>query len=106
MVRKKKKRASNLQKNIALTAKELESSSYPNKILEIHSSKMESKNENRITQEEKLDADEETLKQPITIIKKYFRFGDLQTFFFKKITWKCPSKHSLEISKVRAIPSI
>ncbi|GFW47596.1 hypothetical protein TNCV_583081 [Trichonephila clavipes] len=104
MVRKKK-RASNPRKNIALTTKEIESSSFPNKISESHTSKMETMNEIKIKQEENLDADEEKLQQPITIIKNDIRFEDLQTFF-KNITWKYPSKHSLEILKVRAIPSI
>ncbi|GFV39249.1 hypothetical protein TNCV_289261 [Trichonephila clavipes] len=49
---------------------------------------MEAKNENKIKQEENLDADEEKLKQPITIIKNDIRFEDLQTFF---------QKYSLEI---------
>ncbi|GFW94182.1 hypothetical protein TNCV_1979221 [Trichonephila clavipes] len=44
---------------------------------------MEVKNENIIKQEENLDADEEILKQPITIIKNDIRFEDLQTFFQK-----------------------
>ncbi|GFU52706.1 hypothetical protein TNCV_2454191 [Trichonephila clavipes] len=83
MVRKKKKRAINPRKNIALAAKELESSSSPNKIPESHISKMEAKNENKIKQEENLDADEEKLKQPITIIKNDILFEDLQTFFPK-----------------------
>ncbi|GFU83543.1 hypothetical protein TNCV_4218031 [Trichonephila clavipes] len=81
MVRKKK-RASNPRKNIALTAKEIESSSSPNKISESHTSKMETMNEIKIKQEENLDADEEKL-QPITIIKNDIRFEDLQTFFPK-----------------------
>ncbi|GFW05441.1 hypothetical protein TNCV_3359581 [Trichonephila clavipes] len=101
----KKKRAKNPRKNIALTTKEIESSSSPNKISENHTSKMEAKNENKIKQEENLDADEEKLKQPIIIIKNDIRFEDLQTFS-KNITWKYPSKRSLEILKVRAIPSI
>ncbi|GFX88152.1 hypothetical protein TNCV_159671 [Trichonephila clavipes] len=101
----KKKRAKNPRKNIALTAKEIDSSSSPNKISENHTSKMEAKNGNKIKQEENLDADEEKLKQPIIIIKNDIRFEDLQTFS-KNITWKYPSKRSLEISKVRAIPSI
>ncbi|GFU50255.1 hypothetical protein TNCV_300881 [Trichonephila clavipes] len=86
MVQKKKKRASNPRKNIALTAKELESSSSSNKISEIHISKMEAKNENKIKQEDNLDADEEILKQPITIIKIIF---DLKIYrlFSKNITW-------------------
>ncbi|GFU78602.1 hypothetical protein TNCV_2302141 [Trichonephila clavipes] len=50
MVRKKK-RAKNPRKNIALTAKEIESSSSPNKISENHTSKMEAKNENKIKRE-------------------------------------------------------
>ncbi|GFX36295.1 hypothetical protein TNCV_4932081 [Trichonephila clavipes] len=104
MVRKKK-RASNPRKNIALTAKEIESSSSPNKISESHTSKMETMNEIKIKQEENLDADEEKL-QPITIIKNDIRFENLQTFFQKYNLEKYPSKHSLEISKVRAIPSI
>ncbi|GFX01516.1 hypothetical protein TNCV_3970191 [Trichonephila clavipes] len=104
MVRKKK-RASNPRKNIALTAKEIESSSSPNKISESHTSKMETMNEIKIKQEENLDADEEKLQQPITIIKNDIRFEDLQTFF-QKYNLKYPSKHSLEILKVRAIPSI
>ncbi|GFX36582.1 hypothetical protein TNCV_2031631 [Trichonephila clavipes] len=83
MVRKKKKRDSNPRKNIALTAKELESSSSPNKILEIYISKGEAKNENKIKQKENIDADEEKLKQHITIIKNYIRFENLQTFFQK-----------------------
>ncbi|GFU28886.1 hypothetical protein TNCV_470191 [Trichonephila clavipes] len=87
MVREKKC-AKNPRKNIALTAKEIESSSSPNKISENHTSKMEAKNENKIKQEENLDADEEKLKQPITIIKNDIRFEDLQTFF---------QKYSLEI---------
>ncbi|GFW09023.1 hypothetical protein TNCV_3081151 [Trichonephila clavipes] len=40
-------------------------------------------NEIKIKQEEKLDADEEKLQQPITIIKNDIRFEDLQTFFQK-----------------------
>ncbi|GFY09580.1 hypothetical protein TNCV_4322581 [Trichonephila clavipes] len=79
----KKKRASNPRKNIALTAKEMESSSSPNKISESYTSKMEAKNENKIKQDENLDADGEKLKQPITIIKNDIRFEDLQTFFHK-----------------------
>ncbi|GFY08443.1 hypothetical protein TNCV_1358471 [Trichonephila clavipes] len=43
---------------------------------------MEAKNENKIKQEENLDAVEK-LKQPITIIKNDIRFEDLQTFFQK-----------------------
>ncbi|GFX05168.1 retrovirus-related Pol polyprotein from transposon 17.6 [Trichonephila clavipes] len=82
MVRKKK-RASNPRKNIVLTAKEIESSSSPNKISESHTSKMETRNEIKIKQEENLDADEEKLQQPITIIKNDIRFEDLQTFFQK-----------------------
>ncbi|GFT17070.1 hypothetical protein TNCV_4738121 [Trichonephila clavipes] len=82
MVRKKKC-ASNPRKSIALTAKEIESSSSPNKISESHTSKMETMNEIKIKQEEKLDADEEKLQQPITIIKNDIRFEDLQTFFQK-----------------------
>ncbi|GFX29946.1 hypothetical protein TNCV_3964171 [Trichonephila clavipes] len=58
MVRKKKKRASNPPKNIALTAEELDSSS-SNKIIETYLSKMEAKNEIKIKQEENLDAEEE-----------------------------------------------
>ncbi|GFX91479.1 hypothetical protein TNCV_2599281 [Trichonephila clavipes] len=81
MVRKKK-RASNPRKNIALTAKEIESSS-SNKISKSHTSKMETVNEIKIKQEENLDADEEKLQQPITIIKNDIRFEDLQTFFQK-----------------------
>ncbi|GFW30959.1 hypothetical protein TNCV_2940591 [Trichonephila clavipes] len=46
---------------------------------------MEAKNENKTKQEENLDADEEKLKQPITIIKNDIRFKDLQTFFQKYI---------------------
>ncbi|GFV01814.1 hypothetical protein TNCV_2550681 [Trichonephila clavipes] len=80
MVRKKK-RASNPRKNIALTAKEIESSSSPSKISKSHTSKMETVKEINIKQEENLDADEEKLKQPITIIKNDIRFEDLQTFF-------------------------
>ncbi|GFU55300.1 hypothetical protein TNCV_4892581 [Trichonephila clavipes] len=105
MVRKKK-RASNPRKNIALTTKEIESSSSPNKISESHTSKLETMNEIKIKQEENLDADEEKLQQPITIIKNDIRFEDLQTFFQKYNLEKYPSKHSLEILKVRAIPSI
>ncbi|GFS83681.1 hypothetical protein TNCV_610331 [Trichonephila clavipes] len=82
MVRKKK-RASNPRKNIALIAKEIESSSSPNKISESHTSKMETMNEIKIKQEENSDADEEKLQQPITIIKNDIRFEDLQTFFQK-----------------------
>ncbi|GFX73177.1 hypothetical protein TNCV_1245001 [Trichonephila clavipes] len=81
MVRKKK-RASNPKKNIALIAKEIESSSSPNKISESHTSKLETMNEIKIKQEENLDADEENL-QPITIIKNDIRFEDPQTFFQK-----------------------
>ncbi|GFX16540.1 hypothetical protein TNCV_23111 [Trichonephila clavipes] len=44
---------------------------------------MEAMNENKIKQEENIDADEEKLKQPITIIKNDIRFEDLQTFFQK-----------------------
>ncbi|GFY22386.1 hypothetical protein TNCV_2176471 [Trichonephila clavipes] len=98
MVRKKK-RASNPRKNIALTAKEIESSSSPNKISESHTSKMETMNEIKIKQEEDLDAEEEKLQRPITIIKNDIRFEDLQTFS-KNITWKYPFKHSLEILKL------
>ncbi|GFV57212.1 hypothetical protein TNCV_2558151 [Trichonephila clavipes] len=83
MVRKKKKRASNPRKNIAFIAEELESLSSPNKISETHLSKMEAKNEIKIKQEENLDAEEEKLKQPITIIKNEIRFEDLHTFFQK-----------------------
>ncbi|GFW56034.1 hypothetical protein TNCV_374401 [Trichonephila clavipes] len=90
MVRKKKP-AKNPRKNIALTAKEIESSSSPDKISENHTSKMEARNENKIKKEENLDADEEKLKQPITIIKNDIRFEDLQTFS-KNIAWKYPSK--------------
>ncbi|GFW59087.1 hypothetical protein TNCV_2780181 [Trichonephila clavipes] len=82
MVRKKK-RASNPRKNIALTTKEIESSSSPNKISESHTSKLETMNEIKIKQEENLDADEEKLQQPITFIKNDIRFEDLQTFFQK-----------------------
>ncbi|GFT37105.1 hypothetical protein TNCV_3135561 [Trichonephila clavipes] len=82
MVRKKK-RAKNPRKNIALTAKEIESSS-SNKISENHTSKMEAKNENKIKQEENLDTDEKKLQQPITIIKNDIRF-DIFTDFFPKI---------------------
>ncbi|GFW91790.1 hypothetical protein TNCV_3400501 [Trichonephila clavipes] len=82
MVRKKK-RAKNPRKNIALTAKEIESSSSPNKISKSHTSKMETVNEIKIKQEENLDAEEEKLQQPITIIKNDIRFEDLQTFFQK-----------------------
>ncbi|GFT97476.1 transposon Ty3-I Gag-Pol polyprotein [Trichonephila clavipes] len=62
-------------------------------------------NEIKIKQEENLDVDEEKLQQPITIIKNDIRFEDLQTFS-KIITWKHPSKHSLEIlkSKRKHIP--
>ncbi|GFX58090.1 putative mariner transposase [Trichonephila clavipes] len=49
---------------------------------------MEANNENKIKQEENLDADEEKLKQPITIIKNDIRFEDLQTF---------PQKYNLEM---------
>ncbi|GFW10818.1 retrovirus-related Pol polyprotein from transposon 17.6 [Trichonephila clavipes] len=79
----KKKRASNPRKIIALTAKEIESSSSPNKISESHTSKMDTMNEIKIKQEENLDADEEKLQQPITIIKNDIRFEDLLTFFQK-----------------------
>ncbi|GFX59314.1 hypothetical protein TNCV_4632721 [Trichonephila clavipes] len=82
MVRRKK-RASNPRKNIALTAKEIESPCSANKISESHTSKMETMNEIKIKQEENLDADEEKLQQPITIIKNDIRFEDLQTFFQK-----------------------
>ncbi|GFT35921.1 retrotransposable element Tf2 protein type 1 [Trichonephila clavipes] len=44
---------------------------------------METMNEIKIKQEENLDADEEKLQQPITIIKNDIRFEDLQTFFQK-----------------------
>ncbi|GFS71491.1 hypothetical protein TNCV_5051831 [Trichonephila clavipes] len=81
MVRKKK-RASNPRKNIALTAKEIESSSSPNKISESHTSKIETMNEIKIKQDN-LAADEEKLQQPTTIIKNDIRFEDLQTFFEK-----------------------
>ncbi|GFY18832.1 hypothetical protein TNCV_3875201 [Trichonephila clavipes] len=47
MVRKKK-RSSNPRKNIALTAKEIESSSSLNKISESHTSKLETMNEIKI----------------------------------------------------------
>ncbi|GFT71720.1 hypothetical protein TNCV_1081851 [Trichonephila clavipes] len=105
MVRKKSKRASNPRKNNALTAEKLESSSSPNKISEITISKMEAKNKNKIKQEENIDADEEKLKQPVTMLRNDIKFEDLQTFP-KNIIWKCPSKHSLEMLKVRAIHSI
>ncbi|GFU22683.1 uncharacterized protein TNCV_762631 [Trichonephila clavipes] len=78
-----KKRASNPRKNITLTAKEIESSSSSNKISESHTSKLETMNEIKIKQEENLDADEEKLQQPITIIKNDIRSEDLQTFFQK-----------------------
>ncbi|GFX74491.1 hypothetical protein TNCV_3213781 [Trichonephila clavipes] len=90
MVRKKK-RASNPRKNIALTAKEIESSSSLNNISESHTSKMETMNEIKIKQEENLDDDEEKLQQHITIIKNDIRFEDLQ-LFSKNLTWKYPSK--------------
>ncbi|GFT24843.1 hypothetical protein TNCV_3021311 [Trichonephila clavipes] len=80
---RKKKRTSNPRKNITLTAKEIESSSSPNKISKSHTSKMEAKNENKIKQEENLDTEEEKIKQPVTIIKNEIRFEDLQTFFQK-----------------------
>ncbi|GFT23567.1 hypothetical protein TNCV_3510681 [Trichonephila clavipes] len=83
MARKKKKSASNPQKNICLTAKEIESSFSPKKISENHTSKMEAKNENKIKQEENLGADEEKLKQPIATIKNDIRFEYLQTVFQK-----------------------
>ncbi|GFX51199.1 uncharacterized protein TNCV_2735501 [Trichonephila clavipes] len=88
-----------------IRSEEMESSSCPNKIPESPISKMELKNENKIKEEENLDADEEKLKQPITIIKMIF---DLKIYilFSKNIIWKCPSKHPLEILKVRVIPSI
>ncbi|GFX77202.1 hypothetical protein TNCV_1679851 [Trichonephila clavipes] len=79
----KETRYSNPQKNIALTAKEIESSSSPNKISESHTSKLETMNEIKIKQEENLDAEEEKLQQPITIIKNDIRFENLQTFFQK-----------------------
>ncbi|GFX75903.1 hypothetical protein TNCV_2238751 [Trichonephila clavipes] len=82
MVRKKK-RASNPRKNIALTAKEIESSSSPNKISESHTSKLETMNEIKIKQEENLDADEEKLQQPITIIKNDIPFDFFQNTFPK-----------------------
>ncbi|GFS94237.1 hypothetical protein TNCV_2013271 [Trichonephila clavipes] len=44
---------------------------------------MEAKNEIKIKQEENLDAEEEKVKQLITIIKNEIRFEDLQTFFQK-----------------------
>ncbi|GFV48070.1 hypothetical protein TNCV_2932311 [Trichonephila clavipes] len=44
---------------------------------------MEAKNENKIKQEENLDADEEKFKQPRAIVKNYIRFEVLQTFFQK-----------------------
>ncbi|GFX18205.1 hypothetical protein TNCV_4305071 [Trichonephila clavipes] len=44
---------------------------------------MEAKNENKIKQEENLDADVEILKQSITIIKNDILFEDLPTFFQK-----------------------
>ncbi|GFU50478.1 hypothetical protein TNCV_4456131 [Trichonephila clavipes] len=44
---------------------------------------METRNEIKIKKEENLDADEEKLQQPITIIKNDIRFEDLQTFFQK-----------------------
>ncbi|GFX62410.1 hypothetical protein TNCV_1381351 [Trichonephila clavipes] len=53
MVRKKK-RASNPRKNIVLTAKEIESSSSPNKISKSHTSKMETVNEIKIKQEKSI----------------------------------------------------
>ncbi|GFV84967.1 hypothetical protein TNCV_838411 [Trichonephila clavipes] len=88
MVRKKK-RASNPRKNIALTTKEIESSSSPNKISESHTLKMETMNEIKIKQEENLDADEEKLQQPITDIKNDIRFEDLQ-FFFQNYNLEIP----------------
>ncbi|GFU45811.1 hypothetical protein TNCV_3067911 [Trichonephila clavipes] len=82
MVRKKK-RASNPRKNIALTAKRNRIILFSNKISKSHTSKMETVNEIKIKQEENLDAEEEKLQQPITIIKNDIRFEDLQTFFPK-----------------------
>ncbi|GFV31485.1 hypothetical protein TNCV_3462911 [Trichonephila clavipes] len=67
----------------SLTAKEIESSSSPNKISESHTSKLEIMNEIKIKQEENLDADEEKLQQHITIIKNDIQFEELQTFFQK-----------------------
>ncbi|GFT95210.1 hypothetical protein TNCV_3325501 [Trichonephila clavipes] len=71
---------------MALTAKEIESSSTHNKISESHTSKMETMNEIKIKQEENLDEfffKQEEKLQPITIIKNDIRFEDLQTFFQK-----------------------
>ncbi|GFT81335.1 hypothetical protein TNCV_3672331 [Trichonephila clavipes] len=104
MVRKKK-RASNPRKNIALTAKEIESSSSPNKISESHTSKMETMNEIKIKQDENLDADEEKLQQPITIIKNDIRFENLQTFL-QKYNLEIPIQKFIRNFEVRAIPSI
>ncbi|GFV29279.1 hypothetical protein TNCV_4603111 [Trichonephila clavipes] len=56
---------------------------------------MEAKNENKIKQEENLDADEEKLKQPITIIKNDIRFEDLEDLIDLKIDFF--QKYSLEI---------
>ncbi|GFW23902.1 hypothetical protein TNCV_945861 [Trichonephila clavipes] len=85
MVRKKKKSGSNPRKNFALTAKEIESSFSPpkKKIQKVILQKWKQRTENKIKQEENLDADEEKFKQPITIIKNDIRFEDLQTFFQK-----------------------
>ncbi|GFV93323.1 hypothetical protein TNCV_3685461 [Trichonephila clavipes] len=79
MVRKKN-HAFNPRKNIALTAKGLES---PNKISGIYISKIAAKSENKIKQEDNRYADEEKTKQHITIMKKVIQFEDLQTFFQK-----------------------
>ncbi|GFU32693.1 hypothetical protein TNCV_2713041 [Trichonephila clavipes] len=97
MVRKKK-RASNPRKNIALTAKEIESSSSLTRFQKVILQKMETMNEIKIKQEENVDADEEKLQQPITIFKNDIRFEDLQTFS-QKYNLEIPSKHSLEILK-------
>ncbi|GFV14259.1 hypothetical protein TNCV_1163821 [Trichonephila clavipes] len=79
----KKKRSSIPRKNIALTAKEIESSSSPKQDFRKSYFKNGNNDEIKIKQEENLDADEEKLQQPITIIKNDIRFEDLQTFFQK-----------------------
>ncbi|GFV31128.1 hypothetical protein TNCV_4314531 [Trichonephila clavipes] len=69
---------------------------------------MEAKNENKIKQEDNLDADEEKLKQLITIIKDDIRFEDLQTLFqkyreteipvYNQVSrWSCEDLHQITI---------
>ncbi|GFX87160.1 hypothetical protein TNCV_4077471 [Trichonephila clavipes] len=75
MVRKKK-RSSNPRKNIALTAKEIESSSSPNKISESHTSKLETMNEIKIKQEKNVHKSCQRFDTVLTVVvssQKFYR---------------------------------